>query len=107
MFSDQKLLSQGIKETHEAFLMAKKLYKKYLKIYYTIESRIDGSQTIFVQFFTEAKKESENYSIRLTRDTKIGRYQCELLILLFKLAVIQKRKFDHCFFFALCTYTSI
>ncbi|CAB3230065.1 unnamed protein product [Arctia plantaginis] len=71
---DQKLLSQGIKETHEAFLMAKKLYKKFLKIYYTIESKNDGSQTIFLQFFTEAKKESENYSIRLLRDINIGKY---------------------------------
>ncbi|KAJ8728144.1 hypothetical protein PYW08_016529 [Mythimna loreyi] len=72
---DQKLLSQEIKETHEAFLMAKKYYKKFLKMYYTIESKNEGSQTIFVQFFTEAKKESENYSVRLLRDTKTGCYQ--------------------------------
>uniref|UniRef100_A0A2A4JS26 Kinetochore protein SPC25 n=1 Tax=Heliothis virescens TaxID=7102 RepID=A0A2A4JS26_HELVI len=72
---DQKLLSQEIKETHEAFLMAKKYYKKFLKIYYTIESKSEGSQTIFIQFFTEAKKESENYSVRLVRNTNTGCYQ--------------------------------
>ncbi|PZC86407.1 uncharacterized protein LOC110376318 [Helicoverpa armigera] len=72
---DQKLLSQEIKETHEAFLMAKKYYKKFLKIYYTIEAKSEGSQTIFVQFFTEAKKESENYSVRLVRNTNTGCYQ--------------------------------
>lgn len=78
LFLDHKLLSQEIKETHEAFLMAKKYYKKYLKMYYTIESRNGGMQTIFLQFFTEAKKESENYSVRLLRDTKTGFYQCKL-----------------------------
>ncbi|KAL4712290.1 hypothetical protein ACJJTC_004052 [Scirpophaga incertulas] len=72
---DQKLLSREIKETHEAFLMAKKLYKKYLKIYYTIEENKNEKQTIFLQFFTEAKKESESYSIRLSRDTISGKYQ--------------------------------
>ncbi|KAJ8730106.1 hypothetical protein PYW07_017144 [Mythimna separata] len=72
---DQKLLSQEIKETHEAFLMAKKYYKKFLKMYYTIESKTEGSQTVFVQFFTEAKRESENYSLRLLKDTKTGCYQ--------------------------------
>ncbi|XP_035433065.1 uncharacterized protein LOC118264607 [Spodoptera frugiperda] len=71
---DQKLLSQEIKETHEAFLMAKKYYKKFLKMYYTIESKGPGKQTIYVQFFTEAKKESENYSVRLLKDTKTGCY---------------------------------
>lgn len=70
-------MSQEIKETHEAFLMAKKYYKKFLKMYYTIESKSEGSQTVFVQFFTEAKKESENYTVRLLRDTKTGSYQCE------------------------------
>ncbi|KAF9424059.1 hypothetical protein HW555_000768 [Spodoptera exigua] len=71
---DQRLLSQEIKETHEAFLMAKKYYKKFLKMYYTIESKSPGKQTIYVQFFTEAKKESENYSVRLQKDTKSGCY---------------------------------
>ncbi|XP_075973519.1 uncharacterized protein LOC142974845 [Anticarsia gemmatalis] len=74
---DQKLLAQEIKETHEAFLTAKKYYKKFLKMYYTVESRNNGIQTIFVQFFTEAKKESENYSVRLLRDTKTGYYQLD------------------------------
>lgn len=72
---DQELLCQEIKETHEAFLMTKKFYKKYLKIYYTVESRNADSQTIFLQFFTEAKKETENYSIRLCRNTKTGLYE--------------------------------
>ncbi|CAD0199352.1 unnamed protein product [Chrysodeixis includens] len=72
---DQKLLSQEIKETHEAFLMAKKYYKKFLKMYYTIESKSSESHTIFVQFFTESKKESENYSVRLSRDAKTGSYK--------------------------------
>ncbi|CAG9786169.1 unnamed protein product [Diatraea saccharalis] len=72
---DQKLLSQEIKETHEAFLMAKKFYKKYLKIYYTIEARDGTKQKIFVQFFTESRKEPESYSVRLQRDTKSGCYE--------------------------------
>ncbi|KAI5651863.1 chromosome segregation protein spc25 domain-containing protein [Phthorimaea operculella] len=72
---DQKLLSQEIKDTHEAFLMAKKFYKKNLKIYYTIETRSNEKQTIYLQFFTEAKKECENYSIRLLRNTKTEHYE--------------------------------
>ncbi|RVE51252.1 hypothetical protein evm_004056 [Chilo suppressalis] len=72
---DQKLLSQEIKETHEAFLLAKKFYKKYLKMYFTIESRNNAKHTIFIQFFTESKKESENYSVRLQRDIKSGVYE--------------------------------
>lgn len=76
-FSDQKLLSQEIKETHEAFLMAKKYYKKFLKMYYTVETRNTESQMIFIQFFTEAKNDSDNYSVRLLRDCKTGHYKCE------------------------------
>lgn len=57
--------------------MAKKFYKKYLKIYYTIEARKGDKQTIFVQFFAEAKKDTDLYSIRLLYDTKRGLYQCE------------------------------
>ncbi|XP_053607624.1 uncharacterized protein LOC128673654 [Plodia interpunctella] len=72
---DQKQLSQEIKETHEAFLTAKKYYKKFLKMYYTIESRDIDKQTIFVQFFTESKKDSENYSMRLLRNTNTGNYE--------------------------------
>ncbi|KAM3964377.1 uncharacterized protein ACR2FA_001352 [Aphomia sociella] len=72
---EQKLLSQEIKETHEAFLMAKKYYKKFLKMYYTIESRSNEKLTIYVQFFTEAKKDSDNYSVILTRDSKTGNYE--------------------------------
>ncbi|XP_011562366.3 uncharacterized protein LOC105392441 [Plutella xylostella] len=72
---DRKLLSQEIKETHEAFLSAKKYYKKFLKIYYTIESTADNKQSVFVQFFTESKKETDNYSVRLIRDSKTGHYE--------------------------------
>ncbi|CAG5059739.1 unnamed protein product [Parnassius apollo] len=72
---DQKLLSQEIKERHEAFLMAKKYYKKFLKIYFTIETKNDLKQTIFVQFFTEAKKDSENYSVRLLRNMENASYE--------------------------------
>ncbi|XP_026752721.2 uncharacterized protein LOC113512947 [Galleria mellonella] len=71
---DQKLLSQEIKETHEAFLMAKKYYKKFLKMYYTIESRSTEKLVIFIQFFTENKKDSDNYSLSLSRDSKSGNY---------------------------------
>lgn len=46
-------------------------------MYYTIELKSGGTQTIYVQFFTESKKESENYSVRLERNTKTGGYQCE------------------------------
>ncbi|XP_050346120.1 uncharacterized protein LOC126770655 [Nymphalis io] len=74
---DQKLLTQEIKETHEAFLMAKKCYKKFLKIYYSIESRSDNSQVVYVQFFTEAKKETENYSVRLLRNIESGKYELQ------------------------------
>lgn len=79
--ADQKLISQEIKETHEAFLMAKKYYKKFLKMYHTIESRNAEKQTIYLQFFTEAKRDSEYYSVRLLRDMKLGQYQCELNIM--------------------------
>ncbi|XP_063824966.1 uncharacterized protein LOC135074563 [Ostrinia nubilalis] len=72
---DQKLLSQEVKETHEAFLMAKKCYKKFLRVYYSIEKRNKDKQTIFFQFFTESKKDSENYSVRLIRDSKSGYYE--------------------------------
>ncbi|KAJ0177215.1 hypothetical protein K1T71_007224 [Dendrolimus kikuchii] len=71
---DQKLLSEEIKERHEAFLMAKKSYKKFLKLYHTVENKNNDRQTIFVQFFTETKKESENYSVRLLKDLKTGKY---------------------------------
>lgn len=74
-FADQKLISQEIKETHESFLMAKKYYKKFLKMYHTIESKNSETQTIFLQFFTEARRDSENYSVCLLRNTKIGQYQ--------------------------------
>ncbi|CAH2037468.1 unnamed protein product, partial [Iphiclides podalirius] len=72
---DQKLLSQEIKEKHEAFLMAKKSYKKNLKMYYTIESKIDNKQTSYIQFFTEAKKDSDNYSVRLLKNLESGKYE--------------------------------
>ncbi|CAG9584649.1 unnamed protein product [Danaus chrysippus] len=74
---DQKLLTQEIKETHEAFLMAKKCYKKILKMYFSIESRKNDNQVIFVQFFTESKKDSENYSVRLIRNIKNGKYELQ------------------------------
>lgn len=73
--SDQKLLAKEIKDTHEAFLMAKKYYKKYLKIYFTVEARQDGKQEIFLQFFTEVKKESKEYSVQLLKDTGTKRYE--------------------------------
>ncbi|XP_073945320.1 uncharacterized protein isoform X2 [Choristoneura fumiferana] len=73
--SDQKLLAKEIKDTHEAFLMAKKYYKKYLKIYFTVEARKDGKQQIFLQFFTEVKKESKEYSVQLLKDTNTKRYE--------------------------------
>ncbi|XP_013143108.1 PREDICTED: uncharacterized protein LOC106106989 [Papilio polytes] len=72
---DQKLLIQEIKEKHEAFLMAKKYYKKFLKMYFTIESKKDNSQTIFIQFFTEARKDSGKYSVRLQRDISKCKYE--------------------------------
>ncbi|XP_063361682.1 uncharacterized protein LOC134650680 [Cydia amplana] len=73
--SEQKLLANEIKDTHEAFLMAKKYYKKFLKIYFTIESRKDGKDGIFLQFFTEAKKESKGNSVYLLRDSKTKHYE--------------------------------
>ncbi|XP_038211866.1 uncharacterized protein LOC119832278 [Zerene cesonia] len=76
---EQKLLTKEIKETHEAFLMAKKYYKKFLKLYYTIESKDMEKQVIFIQFFTESKKDVENYSIRLLREPKIGKYQLQAM----------------------------
>ncbi|XP_004927035.1 uncharacterized protein LOC101745476 [Bombyx mori] len=72
---DQKLLSQEVKETHEAYLLTKKFYKKKLKMYYAIESREAEKETIFIQFFTECKKDPENYSVRLLRNTKLRHYQ--------------------------------
>ncbi|KAG6462751.1 hypothetical protein O3G_MSEX013440 [Manduca sexta] len=72
---DVKLFEQEIKDRHEAFLMAKKNYKKILKIYFTIESKDAEKETIFIQFFTEARKESENYSVHLVKDTKLGHFQ--------------------------------
>lgn len=77
LIPDQKLISQEIKETHEAFLMAKKYYKRFLKMYHNIESRNGETQTIYLQFFTEAKRESENCSVRLLRNTTTGQYQCK------------------------------
>lgn len=68
---------QEIKEKHEAFLMAKKYYKKFLKMYFTIESKKDDSQTIFIQFFTEARKDSGKYSVRLQRDISKCKYECK------------------------------
>ncbi|XP_047994989.1 uncharacterized protein LOC125233150 [Leguminivora glycinivorella] len=73
--SEQKILATEIKDTHEAFLMAKKYYKKFLKIYFTIESRTDGKDGIFLQFFTEAKKESKGNSVYLLRDSKTKHYE--------------------------------
>ncbi|XP_063533923.1 uncharacterized protein LOC134744149 [Cydia strobilella] len=73
--SEQKLLTMEIKDTHEAFLMAKKYYKKFLKIYFTIELRNDGKDGIFLQFFTEAKKESKGNSVYLLRDSKTKHYE--------------------------------
>lgn len=55
--------------------MAKKYYKKYLKIYFTVEGRQDGKQEIFLQFFTEVKKESKEYSVQLLKDTGTKRYE--------------------------------
>lgn len=77
LFTDQKLLATEIKDTHEAFLMAKKFYKKHLKIYYTIKSRKGEKQTIFVQFFTEVQKETDAYSVKLLYDTKTGVCECK------------------------------
>lgn len=77
IFLDQKLLSQEIKEKHEAFLMAKKCYKKFLKMYYSVDPKIDCKQAAYVQFFTEAKKESDNYSVRLIKNLESGKYDCE------------------------------
>lgn len=79
IFTDQKLLSQEIKDTHEAFLMAKKYYKKYFKLYYTIEYEQDNTQKIIVQFFTESRKTTDNYSICLLRDMKTSSYKCKYI----------------------------
>lgn len=70
-------MSQEIKDTHESLLMAKKYYKKFLKFYYTIEKTTDSKQIIFVQFFTESRKEGDKYSIRLNRDLKTLHYTCK------------------------------
>lgn len=72
---DVKMFEKEIKDRHEAFLMAKKCYKKLLKTYFTIESKDTLKETIFIQFFTEAKKESENYSVRFLKDLKTGHYK--------------------------------
>lgn len=72
---DRKLLTQEIKDTYEAFLMGKKYYKKYLKLYLAIDSVEDDKQKIFVQFFTESRKPSEMYSIVLLRDMKTSEYE--------------------------------
>ncbi|XP_041978448.1 uncharacterized protein LOC121732583 [Aricia agestis] len=74
---DQKLLTQEVRERHEAFLTAKKYYKKFLKIYFTIESRSKDTQTVYVQFFTESKKEPDYYSVRLVRNIKTGNYDLQ------------------------------
>ncbi|XP_039753832.1 uncharacterized protein LOC120629119 [Pararge aegeria] len=71
---DQKLLEQEIKETHEAFLMGRKQYKKCLNIYYSIESKSNEMQVVFIQFFTELKKIGESYSIYLLRNSKTHQY---------------------------------
>ncbi|XP_032520785.2 kinetochore protein Spc25-like [Danaus plexippus] len=91
---DQKLLTQEIKETHEAFLMAKKCYKKILKMYFSIESRKNDNQVIFVQFFTESKKDNENYSVRLIRNIKNGKY--ELLSVNPKLKCLKELQKEMC-----------
>lgn len=44
-------------------------------MYYAIESREAEKETIFIQFFTECKKDPENYSVRLLRNTKLRHYQ--------------------------------
>ncbi|KOB77121.1 Protein translocase subunit SecA [Operophtera brumata] len=72
-----RILRNELKETHEAFLMAKKYYKKFLKMYHTVESMNSETQTIFLQYFTEAKRDSQNYSIRLLRNIKTRQYQRE------------------------------
>ncbi|XP_045771722.1 uncharacterized protein LOC123871805 [Maniola jurtina] len=71
---DQKLLKQEVKETHEAFLMARKHFKKSLNIYYSIESRSKEIQIVFVQFFTELKKNGDNYSVCLLKNIKTRQY---------------------------------
>ncbi|VVC87318.1 unnamed protein product [Leptidea sinapis] len=72
---EQKILSNEIKETHEAYLRAKKYLKKHLKFFFTISETNDtADQVIFVQFFTEARKESECYSVKLSRNIKSQKY---------------------------------
>lgn len=57
--------------------MAKKYYKKYPKIYFTVQAWKGDKQTIFVQFFVEAKKDTDLYSVRLLRDSKTEVYECK------------------------------
>ncbi|XP_034830694.1 uncharacterized protein [Maniola hyperantus] len=71
---DQKLLKQEVKETHEAFLMARKHFKKSLNIYYSIDSRSKDTQLVFIQFFTELKKNGEHYSVYLMKNIKTRQY---------------------------------
>lgn len=58
-------------------MLAKKYYKKHLKMYYTIDSKSDNVQIVIVQFFTESKKDSNNFSICLRRDTSSGCFESE------------------------------
>lgn len=89
VFSDHKLVTNQIKETHESLLMARRCYKNFLNFYYTIESRAKDQQVIFVQFFTESKRDSEKNSIRLLRNTQTGKYSCKTdMFLYFKLKSI-------------------
>ncbi|XP_023941316.1 uncharacterized protein LOC112048143 [Bicyclus anynana] len=71
---DHKLLEQQVKKTHEAFLMARKHHKKCLNMYYSIESKSNESQLVFIQFFTELKKNNENYSVNLLRNPQTRQY---------------------------------
>lgn len=50
-------------------------------MYFSIESRKNDNQVIFVQFFTESKKDNENYSVRLIRNIKNGKYECKYIML--------------------------
>ncbi|CAF4922109.1 unnamed protein product [Pieris macdunnoughi] len=74
---DHKLVTNQIKETHESLLMARRCYKNFLNFYYTIESRQTDQQVIFIQFFTQSKRDSEKYSIRLLRNTQTGKYSLQ------------------------------
>ncbi|CAH4032574.1 uncharacterized protein LOC123715015 [Pieris brassicae] len=74
---DHKLITNQIKETHESLLMARRCYKNFLNFYYTIESKQIDQQVIFIQFFTQSKRDSEKYSIRLLRNTQTGKYSLQ------------------------------